>query len=657
MINKYFFLFILFSVLNSYSQYKFVLGDVPPADLAMGSYPKDPTANAVVLYEFGKAEIKKDEFDNVRLIFEHTVRIKIFNNKAFDYATVQIPLQKSFSGKDQEKLIDAKAMSVNPDRSVGRLNSKDIYQENINERFNIAKFTVPNVKEGAVIDYTYITSSPFFYNFNRWEFQGNIPKIYSEYQTTVPGNYKYNIKLTGSLDLFKNDSNIIKDCFYFRGLGSADCVVSTYAMKDIPAFKEEDYMTSKYNYLSAIDYELEVFKGFDGTVQRYTKTWENADDEIRHKEEIGRQARKESFFKDKIDQNIATVENPLEKAKKLYYALQNQLFWNGKNNIFNDVDIKRAYESKSGSVAELNLVLLNALNALGFDAKFMLISTRDQGFATKLYPVISDFNYLVVKVEIDGKPYLLDISDKNLPFGMLPFKALNSYGRVMDFKNGSYWHDFSPKNDSHKTIQAEINLEEDGKATIKLRTISTGYYTLEKRNLLKGKSEDALLDIANSGFEKSGLYTVNRYTVKNIEDPEKPIIEDYEIKSNVALGPHLILLNPYLIEPTSTNPFTLDERNYEVNFGYPFTYKYNIVVNTPSTFEIKEIPQNTALKFDNNSAVLTLVGSKNPNRATLNLRLEVNQPVFAAEDYSFLKKMFAELVTIQNNKPLLIESK
>ncbi|WP_276205018.1 hypothetical protein [Flavivirga aquatica] len=43
-------------------------------------------------------------------------------------------------------------------------------------------------------------------------------------------------------------------------------------MKDIPAFIEEDYMTSESNYLIRIDYELKTFKGFDGVINDYTKT-------------------------------------------------------------------------------------------------------------------------------------------------------------------------------------------------------------------------------------------------------------------------------------------------------------------------------------------------------------------------------------------------
>ena len=51
------------------------------------------------------------------------------------------------------------------------------------------------------------------------------------------------------------------------------------------------------------------------------------------------------------------------------------------------------------------------------------------------FPVISDFNYLIVQATIDDKTYLLDATDNYLSFGEIPFRCLNSYGRLMDFKN------------------------------------------------------------------------------------------------------------------------------------------------------------------------------------------------------------------------------
>jgi len=43
-------------------------------------------------------------------------------------------------------------------------------------------------------------------------------------------------------------------------------------MKDVPAFKEEKYMTGPSNYISAIYYEIAEFQGLMGPKVKYSKS-------------------------------------------------------------------------------------------------------------------------------------------------------------------------------------------------------------------------------------------------------------------------------------------------------------------------------------------------------------------------------------------------
>lgn len=86
-----------------------------------------------------------------------------------------------------------------------------------------------------------------------------------------------------------------------------------------------------------------------------------------------------------------------------------------------------------GNLSEINHGLINALQAGDIDAKIFLSSTRENGFPTKLHPVMTDFNYLMAFVNIDGKEYLLDASEKNLPFNMVSYDALNSFWKSNGF--------------------------------------------------------------------------------------------------------------------------------------------------------------------------------------------------------------------------------
>ena len=115
--------------------------------------------------------------------------------------------------------------------------------------------------------------SPFIFNFKSWEFQSDIPKMKSEYWAKIPGNYIYNITLTGFLQAYHAIlRNLLKIALRPGGGNKADCALYKFGMKDIPAFVEEDYMTAKSNFLSAINFELSEVQYFNGGKEKLTKT-------------------------------------------------------------------------------------------------------------------------------------------------------------------------------------------------------------------------------------------------------------------------------------------------------------------------------------------------------------------------------------------------
>src|SRR5690606_13980299 len=93
--------------------------------------------------------------------------------------------------------------------------------------------------------------------------------------------------------------------------------------------------------------------------------------------------------------------------------------WNQYYGKYSDEGIKRALEKRSGNVTDINLSLVAALSAAGVDAEAVVLSTRDNGMVNKLYPILSDFNYVIAKVNIDDQSYFLDATDPLLPFGLL----------------------------------------------------------------------------------------------------------------------------------------------------------------------------------------------------------------------------------------------
>ena len=102
-------------------------------------------------------------------------------------ATVEIPLYHRDG--DQEKVTNLRGCTynlVNGQVEKTRLETSATFVEKQTPTVNVQKFTLPNVREGAVIEYAYTLTSDFLFNFQDWTFQRDIPVRWSEYRVSIP---------------------------------------------------------------------------------------------------------------------------------------------------------------------------------------------------------------------------------------------------------------------------------------------------------------------------------------------------------------------------------------------------------------------------------------------------------------------------------------
>src|SRR5690606_20493425 len=119
-------------------------------------------------------------------------------------------------------------------------------------------------------------------------------------------------------------------------------------MNNIPAFVEEDYMTARKNFESAIEFELSEIKHFNGVLDKITKDWKDVEEELRMNKSFGIQLKRgEDVVDDSIEALIKQETNALAKAKKIYQFIQNRFTWNGDYSKYCDTGIKKAFENKA----------------------------------------------------------------------------------------------------------------------------------------------------------------------------------------------------------------------------------------------------------------------------------------------------------------------
>jgi hypothetical protein len=621
-------------------------------EIDMKSYVKDASAHAVVLSEYGKSRITIGNDDNIKLMYEYHVKIKIFDSKGFDNATVEIKLRNNESGNSSDQLYDVTGVTYYTDENGStqqvELDPKKVYTTRDYKYQSTAKFTMPGLRNGCVIEYKYRIESPFFLDhFRPWEFQSDIPKMYSEYEAFIPGHFTYNASMRGTLKLSKSVADIENGCFSTHGAKS-DCSHLVYGMKDIPAFIEEDYMTSPKNFLSAISFELvEYTDPYTGVKKKATKEWTDIDHELKTSDEFGVQIKKKDLFKDRLVPVLAGKTDELSKAQAVYAYIQKQFKWNDYIGIYSIDGIKKAIQSHSGSIADINISLIAAMTSAGINAEAVLLSTRDHGFVNDLYPATNDFNYVIAKVNIGDKSYFLDATDPLLSFGMLPLTCLNDKGRVMSLDKPSYWIDLNLPQREKDTYTLDFTLQDDGKAKGTLTHYSVGYKAYTKRKAIKKfNSVEEYVDDLNSKLQKAKIL---KSEIINLDSLDSPVEEKYEIEIKLydKENSGALSFNPFFLNRTETNPFKLTERSYPVDWGMPSEDRFILTMHLPANYTIVTPPQtiNITLPIDGGK-FLTSYEPDN-NSFTFSSVIQFNKSIYSPQEYPYLKELYNKIIAFE----------
>lgn len=649
--------------INAQSDFNTSSIKVTMGDLQTNVYASDTTANALVIYEKGNSYVHRETYN---LITEIEKKVKILNKVGENESTVEIYLYNSDDKRREEKITKIVAKTHNLENGQIRettIRGSEIFREVYNKNNTIVKFTLPKITSGSVITYSYSLESPFMFNYKEWEFQEDIPKLYSQYNTSIPGNYEYGIKLVGVLKLDTNESTIEKKCLSanpnasgiaLTNTGTADCTNTVYVMKNIPAFIEEDYMTSSKNYLSKIDYELKKTTNFTGVVERFTKTWKDVDKELKSHPAIGKQFNRNSHVKGLLDTSIIQEKDELTKAKNIYNFVQENYTWNEKYLQFTDASIKDIVKNKSGNVSQINLLLHNLLTANNIESTPVLLSTRENGFATTLYPVLSDFNYLITQVTIDGVPYLLDATDEYLNFGQLPFRCLNDYGRLLTLKKGSSWIDIVSISSSVIQYQVDLNFDENNILNGTINSRYSNYFALSKKKDYFPNPEKYLEDFENDHVEME----VIEHKVKNESINNDKFEESFQIEyPDLETTSETFYLDPFIDKFISTNPFKLQDRTYPIDFGYRMAYMYNFQLDLGDKYELSEIPQSKKMTLPENAGDYTFAIDANGNKIIMSLKINLKKRRYPVGYYISLKQFMGNIVNTQTKTLLTLRKK
>ncbi|MBB6612326.1 DUF3857 domain-containing protein [Pontibacter sp. Tf4] len=609
-------------------------GKISDEELRMTQYPQDTAADAIVLSDIGYSRFS---FAHKTQVFtERHIRIKILKKSGYDWADFAVPYY--MKGADKEKVVNVRGFTYNLENGQVqkyKLEAKSMFDEQHNENWYSKKFTMPNVKVGSVIDVEYTIISDFAYNLREWEFQTTIPTLWSEYRAEIPDIFNYKFLMQGYHPLYNSDKSN-------KATGSTQIInyAYTWAMKDIPALREESYITTMKDFQAKIEFELQQVRLPGQAPQTMTGNWDDVTRDLLLSERFGEQLNRSGYYKNELALLTAQHKTKEELVQAIYNHVKDRMTWNGKYHYLATNTLRKAYDTRTGSAADINLMLVAMLQEASFDANPVLVSTRSNGRPPKGSPLINKFNYVLAHVVVDGKEILLDATEPLMPFGMLPVRALNDEGHLIKRKENR-WVALKPANYS-QFITTDVTFSPTGELLGKTTESAGGYYALSLRKTLAEEGEDKF---AERLTREIGNYKLGKPSFGNTEKISEPFQINYDISSGgTGQLADIIYLSPLLGHGKKQSPFKLNERQYPVDFASPIDETIITKFTIPAGYVIDEAPKGSVISLPENGGRFTFIVQQDGNMLQVMSRISINKPVFYAPEYTFLKEFYNQII-------------
>ncbi|UOQ74370.1 DUF3857 domain-containing protein [Hymenobacter cellulosilyticus] len=631
-------------------------GKIDERDLTAANFVADSAAEAVVLCDFGRTrfEVFEGEF---RYVMERVTRIKILKKSGYDWATVRIPLYRKDG--DAEKLTNLRGYTynlVNNQVVKEKLELSSTFTEQTTINNSVRKFTLPNVREGSIIEYTYLLSSDFTFNLHDWRFQRSIPTRWSEYRIAIPEYLDYKMLLQGYEPLATQEREVTNTQYTIAGSDPVVAQVTNYrwAMKDVPALSREPFMTTPDDYVAQMDFELAGTRMPNSGYRSVTNSWNKINQILLEDDNFGAQLSRGSFLKEQLTALLAKNPNAPERIAAIHDLVRKSVKYNGADRVFSTSTVRKAYDQHSGSAADINLLLIAALREAGLQANPVLLSTRDNGMVNQNFPLLSKFNYVVAHVALpEGKEMLLDATEELVPCGMLPPRCLSGTGRlILPDAAQSRWVNLQPSQRHLEYRQVTLTLDERGGYTGKIHQEHGGYSGLSTREKLQKNGEKKFIEEIISSHEG---WSIPKYTFKERDLLQKPLAVDYEFSMPGADAPvSTIYLNPMRQFTDEKNPFQREGRRFPVDFGAQVDETVMLTIQLPAGYQAEELPKPSIVDLpDNGGRFSYTVMDNGQGTVQIASRMSLRKPVYMAEEYAYLREFYNRMLAKQAEQIVL----
>jgi hypothetical protein len=616
---------------------------VSAEELAMKNSKVEADADAEEIFE----EITIDDSPSLTTVWEHYVRIKIFNERGREkFAKIKIRVPGN------GKVFDIKGRVVQPDGTIFELKKEDLFKQEIVRtkfaRASVISFVVPNLEVGSIFEYKYKESSLQLVI-------GDRPLIF---QREIPAQrMTYIFKPIQDSEVTKSffnmtEPDITKDADGFWHITSTN----------IPALKTEPQMppeleSVRWMFVSYFPRLLKMNpeKFWETTAAMLSASFRlesvlKPDRKLRQKalEIVGSDAKTDEEKLSLLFEFCRTKINNVELDPKLTRE-QKQKFRLKANDVKAADSPHFTLKNAQGFSLEINELFAALAVSLGYEARYAFTGSRNEIFFAPKYKNRNLIHFACVAVKAGGKWLYFDPAETNVPFGMLQWTEENQPAILLG--STTFLWDKTPLSAPEKSFmkrRADLKISADNTLSGNVQIEYGGHFGVLLKDFLRdktqGERENFIIVEAQTLINSAEIEGV---TIENIEDKAKNILVSYKISvpNYSSRTGKRIFLRPNFFSRDAKPLFVSSERLFPASFDFPWSEQDEIEIEIPPDFTVENAESPTAMYKDANQAGSDFVKiSVNPNGKIKCERKFVfgknGQIYFPVESYPALKKSF-----------------
>ncbi len=643
---------LLTTLLQAQKTKLIAVGKIDKADLEMTDCDYDKGAIAYKLIDRGNLYYDRGA-DFFKMVVERRTRIKILKDKGIEYANVKIPY---YSRNNDQKMVTIDAYTYNLDAGGNVVTTKveksSFYTQKLSKNVTQVTIAFPQVKVGSVIEYKYRIDRENIGYIEDWYFQDEIPVRFSEFEMKVPLNFRFNEDPFIYMKVDKKQEENEDLLSGNDGLYRVKTLYKTYTMQNLPGIHNEPYMSCKDDYLQRIGFQLAQIDYGEGNVKDLRTTWLDVVKRLDEDEDFGQELRKGLNVAETILAGSKQCKDTLCRMTSIFNTVRNSMNWNGDNSIYAMQGTNTAWDKKTGSTGDINIILYSLLKKAGITVYPLLTSTRDHGVINLFFPSEKQFDALMVYAEAGGKAYILNAADRYNPFRLVPYNVINTRGFLVDGEKSEWITIVSPDQKRQMTaIQADI----DANGIMKGEALINSYDYAKNpryRSWLLNKN-----DFKDNYFGKAfTAMKVDSLEISNADNDAEPMEQKVKFSSKLNSSGGYSYFNINLFSGMESNPFTDDDRTTDVDFGYMQDYSIYGSFIIPDGYAFDELPKNMTMIMPDTSIIFTRHLQAEDNTLNTRVSIQFKKASYSAQYYpefqEFYKKMMAKL-----NEQIVIKKK